>query len=1234
MPKALSLLLITFFLLPFGVKSQTEIDPATGLPVVRTCGTETPADEFEQWFSQRVTEYLQNKSIADVQNVQYTIPIIVHIIHNGTAVGSGANISQAQVNSQLTILNNDFAGTNSDISSLPSVFNSVKAGDTGIRFCLAKVDPDGNLLAEEGIERINRNSRGWSDPNNLSSNNFSSYFNNTIKPNSIWDPTKYLNIWVAGADNSGLLGFASFPAGSGLSGLSGVETANTSGVVVNHKAFGSTGTAASPYNRGRTATHEIGHWLGLRHIWGDGTCATDFCSDTPPAETSNYGCKTHPFNTGGCSGNSSGEMFMNYMDYVNDACMYVFTANQKTRMLTAMANGTYRVGLNNSGACNAPVQLDAAVTAIVSPASGSSSCATTITPVVTLTNFGSSTLNSVRINYNVDNGTNLVFNWTGTLASGAGTSVTLPAVNNLSVGPHTFTASTSLPNNSTDQNTSNDASTISFTVSTPTITALPLSQGFQSTTFVPSGWTLTNSNNDVTWTRTTSAGGFGTSSASARIDHFSGQTSTAGRIDAMLTPTFSFAGLGTATMTFDVAHARYNANNVDSLFIWASTDCGQTWTSFYSKGGTALATAPDKTNAIFVPTSTQWRTETVNLNALANQPQVQFAIRTRSGWGQAIYVDNINITGTTQSVASVAVGITSGNATACAGSPITFSATPTNGGTNPSYQWRVNGNNVGSNSATFTTSTLSNGDVVTCIMTSNQSGVAGSPATSSPVTVTILPIPNTPSPSSNSPVCQGNTLNLTTPAVSGASYSWTGPGGFTSTGQSPSRLNTTPSMSGTYAVTLTVNGCTSAAGSVTVSVNSAPTAPSIASNSPLCSGGNLQLNVATVAGAVYNWTGPQNFQSNNQNPSINGITTAASGTYQLTVTVNGCTSQATSTSIVVNSVPTAPTLSSNSPVCSGNALQLFAAPVTGATYAWSGPNGFSSNLQNPTVSNASSTQQGNYTATVSLNGCTSLPSSPLAVSVVTNASPSLQISSSADNGACEGEEISFSTSGTNSGTSPTFNWFVNNQPVGETGPVFVSTSLNNGDVVNCIMNSSLTCASPVSATSNSLAVTINSAPQTPTITEVNGQLQSSAPAGNQWYLNGQLISGATNSTFAPTVSGNYTVVVTENNCESAASAPYNYITVGLDNLQTQEKDILLYPIPANDFIFINLQQHENEIIKVTLFAIDGRVVSQNQILTKNGFFSLDFSNIANGSYQLRLLTQHRTIATQVIIVHP
>ncbi|GAB4207027.1 MAG: hypothetical protein Fur0023_17470 [Bacteroidia bacterium] len=376
-----------------------QVTPATSeqTTIKRTCGTIAPGEEWEQQFQKLIEQYVKDHpEIANgKQYVNYTIPIVFHVIHGGQAVGTYPNLAAGQINSQVQVLNADYAGTGYNVgnypanafvnyaASLPAANKDgsgrVKIANTSIQFCLATKDPSGNTLAEPGIDRINYTSKGWTNPASFtSSSSFMSYVDGTIKPGSIWDPTRYFNVWVTDVNGSvGLLGYATFPAGTGLSGLSGFGTATTDGVWIWAKACGSNvifpgGTYISPYNKGRTLTHEAGHWLGLRHIWGDGTCATDYCNDTPPAQTSNYGTITsYPYHAGTCSGNSpDGEMYMNFMDYTDDAAMYMFTVDQTTRIQTAMANGTYRSQLTASAATLCTSSSPAANACFTMPSSG------------------------------------------------------------------------------------------------------------------------------------------------------------------------------------------------------------------------------------------------------------------------------------------------------------------------------------------------------------------------------------------------------------------------------------------------------------------------------------------------------------------------------------------------------------------------------------------------------------------------------------------------------------------------------------------------------------------------------------------------------------------------------------------------------------------------------------------------------------------------------------------------
>lgn len=317
----------------------------------RTCGTEQPGEEYESWLQPHIRQYSEQAASSRTGSVVYTIPVVFHVIHTGTAIGAGYNISDAQILSQITVLNEDFRKLNADWSTVPSVFQGVSA-DCEIQFCLAQRNPAG--LPSTGINRINRTSLNFTAPPYQKT-----YIDTAIKPRTIWNVNQYLNIWVLPDFSSGasqLLGYATFPPSSGLPGLSaGFGTTTTDGVVLWYRCVGRTGNLDPSYNKGRTATHEIGHWLGLRHIWGDATCGNDFCSDTPPQNTANYGNPVFP-SVSSCTGNApNGDMFMNYMDYCNDLSLKMYTNNQKTRIQTVMQVSPMRINQGNSPACSPPV---------------------------------------------------------------------------------------------------------------------------------------------------------------------------------------------------------------------------------------------------------------------------------------------------------------------------------------------------------------------------------------------------------------------------------------------------------------------------------------------------------------------------------------------------------------------------------------------------------------------------------------------------------------------------------------------------------------------------------------------------------------------------------------------------------------------------------------------------------------------------------------------------------------
>lgn len=269
-----------------------------------------------------------------------TIPVVIHIIWNDPI----ENISDNQIYSQLDIMNEDFRMLNADSLDETHPFWEFTA-DSEIEFCLASVDENGD--ATTGITRTQTSVLTWDDNNE---DDIKSTANGGLDN---WDATEYLNIYVVNLDG-GTLGFATFPGDLATDPY-------MDGVVIRYEAFGDIGTAGSgdfqANDGGRTASHEVGHWLNLSHIWGDTICGDDFVSDTEIAEDPNYQCPNFPYNDNStCGSGADGEMYMNYMDYVDDNCMNMFTVGQAARMHAAL-NGP-RSGLLTSNGCGSPNSIE------------------------------------------------------------------------------------------------------------------------------------------------------------------------------------------------------------------------------------------------------------------------------------------------------------------------------------------------------------------------------------------------------------------------------------------------------------------------------------------------------------------------------------------------------------------------------------------------------------------------------------------------------------------------------------------------------------------------------------------------------------------------------------------------------------------------------------------------------------------------------------------------------------
>jgi PKD repeat protein len=579
----------------------------------RTCGT----DEIHNQKMQDDPQYAAKRLEIDRYTQEYvnsgaqrsssqrsviTIPVVVHVIYNNSSNPAG-NISDAQIYSQIARLNTDYNKMNADTANIPAVWKSL-AANVGIYWCLAVRDPNG--LPTTGIIRKSTTVTSWST-------------NDAVKYSAqggddAWPADSYLNFWVCDLGQS-LLGYSQFPGGA----------AATDGCVILNSAFGdAVGSVTTPYNLGRTVTHEVGHWLNLYHPFQGGCNGGDSCADTPPTAAATYNCNTFPLLGTGCSTTSPGIMFMDYMDYSDDACLYMFTNNQNSRIQANFVSPHgYRTGILNSLGCVPPGG---------GPYALFSAVPTTICAGQSVT-FTNTSLDTPRFYY---------WSFPGGVPD-TFVGMTPPPVTYNTPGSYTVSLTVV-------RDTFTNTKTMTNYITVVGSQHLPLTEGFQAS-FPPTGWSIGNPDNATAWTQSTTAGGYATSSSSAV---FLNSTRTGvGQRDYLYTPILNFSnGVDASTkLKFDYAYARRistrTGSSKDTFSVIVSTDCGATWTTIWSKPDTFLATAPNFSAGIFAPTGTQWATDsTITLGAYAGQPSVQFGFVNYNGRGNAMYLDNVNITNT------------------------------------------------------------------------------------------------------------------------------------------------------------------------------------------------------------------------------------------------------------------------------------------------------------------------------------------------------------------------------------------------------------------------------------------------------------------------------------------------------------------------------------------------------------------------------------------------------------
>lgn len=485
----------------------------------------------------------------------------------------------------------------------------------------------------------------------------------------------------------------------------------------------------------------------------------------------------------------------------------------------------------------------------------------------------------------------------------------------------------------------------------------------------------------------------------------------------------------------------------------------------------------------------------------------------------------------------------SNNGPLCVGDNLNLTSTGISG----TYKW-IGPNGFSSNVQNLSRPTVQASFAGIYSVSVSQNGCSSN-ATSTTVVINNNPV--TPVAANNGPLCAGQTLSLTASLIAGASYTWSGPNGFSSTTQNPVRTNLTLIDAGNYSVIATLNGCNSTAATTTLVVGTSTPTPTAAYNGPLCPGQNLQLTASSIAGASYSWTGPNNFTSNSQNPSISNINSTHAGIYSVSATTSGCgTSTAGNITVVINTLPSAPVVSNNGPLCDGDSLMLTASSIPGAVYNWSGPLGFFSNLQNPVVQSMNAAKSGLYSVYVDVTGCGS--SSTSTTQALVRRIPQTP-SATYNSPVCEGDTLKLTASSFGTGPGRSFTWSGPNN----FSSTFQTVSLGNATTDIAGIYSVRVMDSGCTSSTAAINVNIKTRPSAPLAAN-----NSPVCEGNDVQLNTSGVAGATYKWTGPggylstlqnpllqgkfgVLSGTYFVSISVNGCNSMPSST----------------NVQLYPLP-------------------------------------------------------------------------
>lgn len=578
---------------------------------------------FESWINKEISQKKKNFNPQQrTQAERRLIPVVVHVLHNDTPEGTGNNIPFSQIEAQIRILNEDFRRLNSDTTLTPAEFLGVVA-DANVEFVLAKQDPNG--LPTNGVVRVVGPKTSY-NPNSSSDVEL-------IGQTSLWPPEDYLNIWVVTLV-SPFIGYASFPI-SNLPGLNfPPNSRETDGVTIDYRYFGEGGNAVAG-SKGRTTTHEVGHFFGLRHIWGDGDCSVDdFVDDTPNQSGSNNACRTdNPRFT--CN---TRDLVENYMDYTPDVCMNNFTLGQVARMDVVLAESPRRASLVNGIGTVSPELLlnDLAIQRIIDPQN--LVCDLNVTPSLIIFNRGSNSVTSASIEIRNNGLLIQVKNFNLNLNTGDETIVSFDPII-LNPSSNNFVATITQVNGISDSNPSNN--TAQSNPSLQPVVPLPYVFDFND---LGSKWVIDNPDDLFTWERTQVTLD-GQSQEAIYIRNY--EYEAFGELDYLISPQIDLSTSQNAQLTFNMAYGPFNNSSFgDYLIVAVSTDCGNTFEIVdapYDKDYIFLQTSTPTLDEFIPTSSSQFRREIVNLSQYAGIGNVRIAFIARNGFGNNLFLKDIEI---------------------------------------------------------------------------------------------------------------------------------------------------------------------------------------------------------------------------------------------------------------------------------------------------------------------------------------------------------------------------------------------------------------------------------------------------------------------------------------------------------------------------------------------------------------------------------------------------------------